>query len=168
MKLLRVGGDEKTVSLEGVISMAFRSWVSSSKPARVSCVAGMVCNKAGEPEFCPGKLVFTANAASPSATHPKPTKRRTGNASALRRRCALMGGSICFFMYLGKPSVACTSAPTSLGTSLRFYLMPSTRFKENFRAGKLTRSPQRSRRKEVWSADHADLHRFKKRSRNAQ
>src|ERR1043166_3528917 len=101
MKLLRVGGAEKTVSLEDVISMAFRSWVSTSNPALVSCVAGVVCNKAGELKFCPGKLVFTANAASPSATHPKPTKRQTGNASALRRQRALMGGSICFFMYLG-------------------------------------------------------------------
>src|ERR1041384_7515632 len=146
MKLLRVGGAEKTVSLEDVISMAFRSSVSSSKPARVSCVAGVVCNKAGELAFLPGRLVFMANAASPSATHPKPTKRKIGNASALRRRCALMGGSICFFMYLGKPSVACTSAPTYFGTSLRFYLMPSTRFKENFQAGKLTRSPQRSQK----------------------
>src|ERR1051326_9623597 len=42
--------------------------------------------------------------------------------------------------------------------------MPSTRFKENFRASKLTRSPQRSQRKGVWSADHADLRRFKKKA----
>ena len=48
MKLLRVGRAAEPVSIGGTISLAFRDSMSSCKPARVSCVAALGCNEAGE------------------------------------------------------------------------------------------------------------------------
>ena len=52
MKLLRVGGADERVSIGGVISLAFRNSMSSCNPARVSCVAALGCNEAGEMVLC--------------------------------------------------------------------------------------------------------------------
>src|SRR5919106_2422113 len=89
MKLPRVGAADKAVSIDGVISLAFRDSVSSCESARVSCVAALGCNEAGVTVL--SKLPAEASAASPSAMPPK-------NMSALQKMCALMGGSICFFI----------------------------------------------------------------------
>src|SRR5947207_6683867 len=138
MKLLRVGGVDETVSTGGVISLAFGNSMSSCNPAcnrtRLSCVAALGRNEAGEMMSRSGAA---ASAGSPSATTPKtirPIKRKPGRcmisqrkASVLQRRCALMEELICFFTVVpsrllgifGKQSVACTGA--RIVGAARFY-----------------------------------------------
>src|SRR6266567_2715194 len=82
MKPLRVGRADERVSPGGVISLAFRNSMMfcnpSCNPARVSCVATLGCNEAGELMFASGKLPVAASAASPSAMPPKTIKRIKG------------------------------------------------------------------------------------------
>src|SRR6478672_10835725 len=95
MKLLRVGEVDETVSIGGAILLAFRNSMTSCDSVRVSCVAALGCNKAGELVLCSGKLLVEASVPSPSATPPKTITRISG--IALQRRCVLMEGLICFF-----------------------------------------------------------------------
>src|SRR6266446_1998806 len=127
MRLLRVGTGE-TVSIRGVISLAFRNSVSfcnpASNPTRVSCFAALGWNGAPEAMFCCGELMFfvgnchcwvrltTLSWLVPrlwdcaSANGIAQMARSESSMSALRRRCALTEGLICFFNVVS--SCACS------------------------------------------------------------
>ena len=120
MKLLRVGGADETVSIRGVTSFAFGNSITPCNPARVSCVAALGWSVARETMFCCGELMFfvgncdwSVRLATLRLLIPRPWDCASANGiaqmarsesrmSALRRRCALMEGLICFF--IGVPS----------------------------------------------------------------
>jgi len=115
MKLLRVRCADETVSIGAVASFAFGNSITPCNPTRVSCVAALGCNDAGEMMFCSGELLFfvgscdwstgfaTLGSIFPrlrdcaSANGIAQIARSESRISALRRRCALMEGLICFF-----------------------------------------------------------------------
>src|SRR5258707_10971460 len=91
MKLLRVGGAHETVSTGAVTLFAFEDSITSCNPARVSCVAALGCNEAGELVGCSAKLPAKTSATSPSATPPKTIRRikgKPGRCMILSRKAA--------------------------------------------------------------------------------
>ena len=84
MKLLRVGGDHETASLRRVTLFAFGKPILSCDSARVSCLAALGCNEAGEKIFCSGKLRAVAGVESPSAMPPKRMRAIKAKASRFK------------------------------------------------------------------------------------
>src|SRR6266481_3188642 len=115
MRLLRVGGAGETVSIRGVISLAARNSVSfcnpASNPTRVSCVAALGWSGARAGMFCCGELMFFARLWDcASANGMAQMARSESSMSALRRKCALMEGLICFFTVVS----SCAAKPMSI------------------------------------------------------
>src|SRR5262249_11110223 len=86
MKLVRVGGVHETVSTRGATSFAFGNSSTSCKLVRVSCLAVLGSNNAGEAIFFSGELPAAIRAARVNATPPKTVRANRGK----RRRCMML------------------------------------------------------------------------------